>query len=276
MTDTTSASRADILHSLHVPGDPLLLANAWDVASARIVESSGASAIATTSAGVAWSIGTADGDQLGRDRAIDVIARIAAAVDVPVTADLESGYGTTPAEVAETVSRALEVGAVGINLEDARYDAGEPLRSIEEQCERIAAARSAADQAGIRLFLNSRTDTYLRAVGDPEHRMQDTLERAAAYVEAGADGIFVPGVADLSVIGELTGRLEVPLNVLAGPGSPTVAELARLGVARISLGSAIAQAAYGLVRRAAADLLGNGDYTGLHGGLDFAELNELL
>jgi 2-methylisocitrate lyase-like PEP mutase family enzyme len=158
----------------------------------------------------------------------------------------------------------------------ARDDDGGGLRTIEDQCERIAAARTAADEAGIRLFLNARTDTYLRAVGDPANRLQDTLIRADAYRDAGAYGIFVPGTADRLVIGELAGKLGLPLNILAGPGAPTVAELTRLGVARISLGSAVAQAAYGLVRRAAAELLDAGEYAGLDSCIDYSELNALL
>jgi len=268
--------KAQVLHDLHVAGRPLALANAWDVASARIVEDAGASAIATTSAGAAWSFGAADGVRFDRDRAIDLVARVVAAVRVPVTADIESGYGRTPDDVAETVRRILEAGAVGINLEDARYDEGPALRSINDQCERIAAARGAAEAAGVRLFLNARTDPYLRAVGEPADRLRDTLDRAAAYVAAGADGIFVPGVTDPAIVAELAGKITVPLNILAGPGAPTVGELARLGVARVSLGSSVAAAAYGLVRRSATALLADGNYPELDGGIAYAQLNDLL
>lgn len=278
MTNASTAAKAESLHALHVPHQPLLLANAWDVASAVIIRSTGAAAIATTSAGVAWSVGVADGDQLGRDRAIDLITRVCAVADVPVTADIEAGYGRTPAEVGETVRLVLEAGAVGINLEDVQYDdaAAGPLRSIDDQAERIAAARAAADAAGIRLFINARTDTYLRSVGEPDGRLQDTLTRGAAYLAAGADGIFVPGTADPAVIGELVDKLQAPLNILVGPGSPAVAELARLGVARISLGSSLAQAAYGLARRAATELLETGEYTELGGNVEYGEFNDLL
>lgn len=279
MTDATAAARAERLHALHVPHHPLLLANAWDAASAAIVRSTGAAAIATTSAGVAWSLGAADGDQLDRDRAVDLINRVRAVVDVPVTADIEAGYGRTAAEVGETVRLVIDAGAVGINLEDARYGgpAGDgPLRDIDDQAERIAAARAAADEAGIRLFVNARTDTYLRSVGAPDQRLTDTLTRGAAYLAAGADGVFVPGTADPAVIGRLADKLQAPLNILAGPGSPAVAELASLGVARISLGSSLAQSAYGLVRRVAAELLATGEYTGLDDHLDYGELNQLL
>ena len=156
----------DIFRSLHVPGTPLVLANAWDVASARIAEQAGSRAVATTSAGVAWSLGVPDGEAIDRETAVAAIGRIASAVTVPVTADIESGYGATPAEVAETVRTVLAAGAVGVNIEDGGHD-------IDDQCARYAAARSAAGDA---LFLNARIDTYLTGSGD----VAETVERAAA------------------------------------------------------------------------------------------------
>ncbi|MEH1013787.1 isocitrate lyase/phosphoenolpyruvate mutase family protein [Micromonospora sp. CPCC 206060] len=273
---TTTVDRARLLHGLHRGPGPLVLPNAWDVASARIIEAAGARAIATTSAGVAWSLGAPDGDALGRDRAVDLVARTVAAVDVPVTADIESGFGTDPDGVAETIRGVLAAGAVGVNLEDAWHDGPASLRPVAEQAARIGAARRAADAAGVPLFINARVDVYLRNVGDPENRLAETLDRAAAYLAAGADGIFVPGVLDPAVLTALVAGIDAPLNVLAGPGAPTVAELGALGVARISAGSALAEAAYGLVRRAAGELLGSGSYDTLRDGMDYPELNALL
>ncbi|MFD7473215.1 isocitrate lyase/phosphoenolpyruvate mutase family protein [Streptomyces sp. NPDC059837] len=265
--------------ALHTPGRPLVLPNAWDTASALLVEEAGVAAVATTSAGLAWDLGTADGDRLDRDRALGAVARIAAAVRVPVSADIESGYAKDAAGVGDTIRAVLAAGAVGVNLEDALYD-GEgddvggrgPLRPVAEQAERIAAARAAADAAGVPLFINARIDTVLRGAGGVE----ETLERAAAYLAAGADGIFVPGAVDPETVKSLVAGVEGPLNVLVGPGAPSVAELAALGVARISAGSSIAQAAHAVVRRAARELLSAGTYDSLTGGLDYAELNTVL
>ncbi|WP_217571963.1 isocitrate lyase/phosphoenolpyruvate mutase family protein [Streptomyces sp. GbtcB7] len=270
--------------ALHIPGRPLVLPNAWDTASARLVEEAGAAAVATTSAGLAWDLGTADGDRLDRDRALGAVARVAAVVRVPVSADIESGYAKDAAGVGDTIRAVLAAGAVGVNIEDALYDGegddGEgvgdggrgPLRPVAEQAERIAAARAAADAAGVPLFINARIDTVLRGAGGVE----ETLERAAAFLAAGADGIFVPGAVDPGTVKSLVAGVEGPLNVLVGPGAPSVAELAALGVARISTGSSIAQAAHAVVRRAARELLSAGTYDSLTGGLDYAELNILL
>jgi 2-methylisocitrate lyase-like PEP mutase family enzyme len=270
----SSIDRARLFRALHASGRPLVLPNAWDVASARVVEDAGAAAIATTSAGVSWSLGTADGDRLGRDLALGLVARVAAAVKLPVTADIESGYADDPDGVAATVRDVVAAGAVGINLEDAHHSGPAALRPAGEQAERIAAARQAADPAA--LFINARIDTYLLSARDPATRLTDTLNRAEAYVAAGADGIFVPGVTDPVIVSALAEGVRVPLNVLAGPGASTVADLARLGVARISLGSSIAEAAYAVVRRGAREVLATGTYGTLAEAIDYGELNDLL
>ncbi|MFE7660830.1 isocitrate lyase/PEP mutase family protein [Streptomyces celluloflavus] len=260
---------ARLFRSLHTPTEPLALANAWDIASARVIEAAGAAAIATTSAGVAWSLGSPDGDILTRDRALEVIGRIVAAVAVPVTADIEGGYGTDAAGVAETVAGVLAAGAVGVNIEDG-------TRPPTELATRLATARQTADRAGADLFLNARIDTFLSGLGAPDARLKETLSRARMYVDAGADGIFVPGVTDTATIDALARGISVPLNVMAGPGTPTVAELGVLGVARVSLGSGVAQVAYAAARRAAQDLFGTGGYDSLTQGMAFPELNALL
>ncbi len=189
---TQQQTHADQFRSLHRAGTPLVLVNAWDAASARIVEAAGASAVATTSAGVAWSLGTPDGDALGRDLAVGLVARVAAAVSVPVTADIESGFGATPAEVGQTVRAIIEAGAVGVNIEDTWRSEGAALRTVADQCARLAAARAAAHESGVPLFINARVDVFLRSAGGVE----DALARASAYLDAGADGVFVPGVTD--------------------------------------------------------------------------------
>ncbi|HZO69593.1 MAG TPA: isocitrate lyase/phosphoenolpyruvate mutase family protein [Kribbellaceae bacterium] len=258
--------------ALHVPGDPLLLANAWDVASARIVAAAGARAIATTSAGAAWSLGYPDGDAIDRDTALDLVRRVTAAVDVPVTADIEGGYSPKPTDLVETAAAVVDAGAVGVNFEDCVYDEPAALLPVEQQAERIAALRT----GGGDLFINARTDVYLRGVGDPAARLDETLRRAAAYLAAGADGVFVPGVTDLETVRDLTASIDAPVNILAGPGAPPVSALADAGVARISLGSSIAAAAYAVADRAAHELFGPGTYDALADGLDYPTLNTLL
>ncbi|GHC74151.1 isocitrate lyase/PEP mutase family protein [Streptomyces flavofungini] len=274
---TNQHATATAFRALHTPGAPLVLPNAWDLASARVVEAAGAAAVATTSAGLAWALGAADGDRLTRDRALAAVAAITAAVEVPVTADIESGYAEDAAGVADTVRAALAAGVVGVNIEDALYGTAEPLRPVAEQAERIAAARGAADAAGVPLFVNARVDTYLRGVGEgPDARLALTLERAAAFLAAGADGVFVPGAVAPDTVKALVEGVDGPLNIMVGPGAPTVADLAGLGVARVSAGSGIAQAAHALVRRAARELLTEGTYESLAGGLDYGELNGLF
>ncbi|UAB94916.1 isocitrate lyase/phosphoenolpyruvate mutase family protein [Dactylosporangium vinaceum] len=268
---TGMTDRAARFHALHTAGQPLVLANAWDPASARIIAATGAPALATTSAGVAWALGAPDGDVLDRDRALEHLARIVRAVpdELPVTADIESGFGATPADVAETIRGVVAAGAVGVNIEDsAQVGDGVGLRDVADQQERIAAARAAAPD----LYINLRIDTYFR--GKPE----ETVARAEAYLAAGASGIFVPGVADADTIASLAKAIAAPLNVLVQPGTPSVAELAALGVARVSLGSWIAQAAYAVARRAATEAYTTGTYTALAEGdaYDFGELNSLL
>lgn len=269
MTTTAHDALARRFRALHTASRPLALANAWDVASARVVEAAGAPAIATTSAGVAWSLGRPDGDALSREEALGAIRRIAAAVTVPVTVDIESGYGADTTEAGETVRQVLEAGAVGINLEDG-------TRPPAELAARIRAARAAADAEGLDLFVNARVDTYLFGLGPEADRLADTLDRARQYVDAGADGVFVPGVTDLDVLAALAAKIPVPLNAMAGPGAPAVPELGRAGVARVSLGAGVAQAAYTAAHRATVELLGTGGYGPLAGALDFGELNALL
>lgn len=269
---TNSNDRAARFRALHTTGI-LLLPNCWDAASARVIEDAGAQAIATTSAGLAWSLGSPDGDALDRESAVAAIARIAAAVNVPVSADIESGFGATPAEVALTAAAVVEAGAVGVNIEDVAGDDAGALRETGDQCERLAAARAGA---GDDLFINARIDVHLRGIGEPEGRFEETVARAEAYAGAGADGIFVPGVTDAETISRLSAAIRLPLNVLAGPGALPPSELARLGVARVSLGSSIASAAYGLARRAAVALFEDGDYSPSADGIDYGSMNGLL
>lgn len=268
----TLLERAAALHALHDRSHVLVLPNAWDVVSARLVESAGFPAVATSSAAVAWSLGYPDGEHIPRDQMIAVASRIAHAVRVPVTADLEAGYGDPGA----TVEAALAAGIVGMNLEDGTADAQSPLLDVSVAVDHIRRARAAADRAGVRFFINARTDVYLRQVGDASTRLERTLERARAYREAGADGVFVPGVADAETIAALARGIDGPLNVLARSTSPSVSELARLGVARVSMGSGAACIALTAFHAAAKDLRERGTFECLNGAMTHARLNELL
>lgn len=259
---SNQAEKAELLLRLHQNGAGLLLPNAWDIASARIVEAAGFPVIATTSGGIAFATGLPDGQRISRDEMLGVVARIAAAVQIPVTADVEAGYGSAPEAVAATIDAVIAAGAVGINLEDSQ-GRGNPLITVEAQAERIRAAREAADRAGIHVVINARTDTYLFQIGEESTRFDDTLRRARAYVAAGADCIFVPGVSDKALIQQLVAEIDAPVNILVGAGSPSLSELFALGVARVSLGSSIMTATMGYIRDIVSELRESGTYNHL-------------
>ena len=270
--EKSQRAKAESLRALHDSG-VLVLPNAWDAGSAALIAQAGAKAIATTSGGVAWSVGRPDGQQLTRAEMIEQVRRIVAAVDVPVTADVEAGYGPAPEDVAATVEAVVAAGAVGVNIEDSKAPGG-PLFDAAEQAERLRAGRAAAQRAGLgELVINVRTDVYLFGVGAPEGRLDDVLARASAYAEAGADSLFVPGLVNLDTVTALVNASPLPINVMAGPGAPTVAEFESAGVRRVSVGTSISQAAYSLAQRAAAELLTTGTYTELEGALDFGGIN---
>ena len=263
--------------ALHHAATPLILPNAWDVISARLVEDAGFPAIATTSAGVAWSLGYADGEDITRDEMLAAVARIAKAVRVPVSADLEAAYGPSPDDAAATARGAIKAGAVGFNFEDSTADSNKPLLDIPLQVARIRAARAAADELGVHLVINARTDVYLAEIGAPHTRFDETVRRLTAYRDAGGDCLFAPGVADPDIIARLVNALNAPLNVLATPASPPVAELAKLGVARISLGGGVYRAALGLTKRRLGELRQHGRFDAmLEGAITHAEAQRTL
>ncbi len=268
------AARAETLLALHRAPEILVLANAWDVASARIFARLPACrALATTSAGIAAALGYPDGELVPPEEMLAVVARIAGSVELPVTADLEAGYG----DAAAVAEAALEAGAVGLNLEDGTGEADGPLVEPERHAAAIRAVRAVADGAGIPLVINARVDVYIARAGEPEARFDEVLRRAAIYLDAGADCIFVPAVADTGTIGRLVTAIDAPLNILAGAGTPPIAELERLGVARVSVGSGPMRATLGLVERIAHELLEEGIYTAFtEQALPFTELEPLL
>ncbi len=254
----------------------LVLPNAWDAASAALIAAAGAQAIATTSAGMAWSLGRGDGQGMSREQMAEAAARIVAAVDLPVTVDAEAGYGPTEEDAAATATAVIAAGAIGLNLEDSTAVRG-PLFPVRRQAARIRAVRAAAVAAGLpELVVNARTDVYLSQVGEAGDRLGETLDRAAAYAEAGADSLFVPALLDLETLSKLAAASPLPLNALAVPGGPSVADLARAGVRRVSLGAGVARAAYSAAREAALEMLNEGTYQSVQGAVESSHLNGLF
>jgi 2-methylisocitrate lyase-like PEP mutase family enzyme len=271
------ARKADQLRKLHAGGRILILPNAWDVASARVFEDLGYPAIATTSAGIAASLGYPDGQQISRDEMLDMVSRIARAVHVPVTADLEAGYGPTTADMIATVKAMAAAGAVGMNLEDITGSDESTHVDLPTQIEKIRAIRRTGESIGVPLVLNARTDIYLMPIGPAETRFDRTVERLRAYRQAGADCLFAPGVKDAATIEKLVRAIDGPLNILLTAGAPTIRELEKMGVARASAGSGVMRAALGYARRVARELLEAGTYGSLlDGAVPFAELQALL
>ena len=277
MNVQAQALKAEQLRKLHSGPKMLVLPNAWDVASARIVEELGFPAIATTSAGIAATLGYPDGQKISRDEMLGVIARIAKAVRVPVTADVEAGYGVTVDDMTQTVKAVVAAGAVGINLEDVTSSDESSQVDLALQLEKIRAIRKATESLGVPLVLNARTDIYLIPIGPPESRFERTVERLRAYREAGADCLFAPGLRDAETIAKLVRALNGPLNILITTGAPTLRELEKMGVARASAGSGVMRATLGLTRRIAKEMMEAGTYTAmLDGAVPFAEMSELL
>jgi 2-methylisocitrate lyase-like PEP mutase family enzyme len=231
------ARKAEQFLALHIPGQPLVLFNIWDAGGAKAVAAAGVKAVATGSWSVANAHGFADGERMPRVLAIDNLGRIVAATDLPVTVDLESGYGDTSKEVGETIGLAIDAGAVGCNLEDS-FPANGTLRETVEQADRIRHARRTADAAGIRFFINARTDVFFQRPPEQhdEAMVVEAITRARAYAEAGADGLFAPGLADIALIARLAEASPLPLNIMVGDLTPPVRVLAQHGVARVSHG----------------------------------------
>ncbi|MBD0743147.1 isocitrate lyase/phosphoenolpyruvate mutase family protein [Streptomyces sp. CBMA152] len=269
-------AKAQLLRSYHC-GDALVLPNVWDAASAALFAAAGAKAIATTSGGVSWALGRPDGQGLSRAEMLAMAQRIAATVDVPVTADIEGGYGATPQDVTDTVDAAVAAGVAGINLEDSGA-VDSPLFSVQAQSARIGAAREAAAQGGVQdLVINVRTDVFLFEVGDPSGRFDEVIGRARAYAEAGADCLFVPGLVDLTVLKLLVDASPLPVNAMTGPGGPSVADLSAVGVQRISVGTAIAEIAYAAAQTAARELLSDpGEIRPAAHPLTYTDINGLF
>ena len=233
---STQQEKAAAFRALHVPGRPVVIFNAWDAGSAKAVTDAGAAAIATGSWSVAKANGFGDGEKIPLDLAIDNLTRIVAATTLPVSADIESGYGKDPEAVARTIERTIKAGAVGCNLEDSFPDTGK-LRPLQDQVLRIKAARAAAN-AGPGYFINARTDVFFQKPPEKHDNamIEEVLERGRAYAAAGADGLFAPGLIDEALIAKLAAAAPLPLNILVGEGTPSLSRLANARVARVSHG----------------------------------------
>jgi 2-methylisocitrate lyase-like PEP mutase family enzyme len=305
----TAAQKALRLLELHHASQPLVLINAWDAASAAMVEHCGLPAVATSSAALANALGFPDGQYLPWEQMLEAVARVCRAVKVPVTADIESGFAADVTALETSITHIIHAGAVGVNLEDvmpanatfkndsakqaeANVRHGSSLFPLPEQIARIQATRRAAEAAGIHLVINARTDAYWQAGVEPAEAMRNTLERGKAYLQAGADCIFIPGLRKpdhiKTVIDQLSADLQndvlqdavhrvSPVNILAGPGVPSIPELAKLGVKRVSYGSGPHRAAMGLLRRIAEEARTSGTYTALtEGAVPYEEINGLM
>jgi len=265
----TTAASARAFHSLHQSG-LLLLPNAWDAGSACLIESVGAKAIATTSAAVAWSHGYEDGNFLPGPMLVATVSEIIRVIRVPLSVDIEGGFSDDPVAVGATVAAIIGEGAVGVNIEDG-------LGAPELLCRKIEQAKRAGTRSGINLFVNARTDSYLRNTLSPKRRLEETLARAELYRAAGADGIFVPGMVDASAIRTVAAAVKLPLNVMARGGLPSAAELVNLGVRRLSAGSGIPEVMYGRIAAMAAAFLRTGESAPLvQEAMPYGKINALM
>ena len=237
---------------LHHEPNLLILPNVWDAGSARVFEDAGAKAVATTSAGMAWALGYQDGNVLPTDKLAAIVARITKVISIPLSVDFEGGYTDNPKEIAKKLKPIIEAGAVGINIEDGE---GKP----ELLAGKIEQARKTADSAGVKLFINARTDIYLNDSESPEKQIQETIARAALYRDAGADGIFVPGLCEVGAVKAIVPEVKMPLNVMAWPGLPAANQLSKLGVRRLSSGQTITQVLWKHAADLAKNFLETGD-----------------
>lgn len=276
MQPATQTDRANAFRAMHDRSEILLLPNAWDAGSARLFAQRGFAAIGTTSGGLAWSLGYADGEQAPLTEVLAAIARITRVVDLPVTVDIETGYGDTPEAVAATVTAVIAVGAVGINIEDGRPGHG-PLRAVEEAAARVRAARAAADASGVSIVINARVDNWMQPDAASAHALLvDALHRARAYLDAGADVIYPIGLRDRTCLAALVQGLGAPINVAAGAGVADLAELAELGIARVSTATRLATLALGAVDGAVSEILASGSFHGLLSDFTYADAQRLF
>jgi 2-methylisocitrate lyase-like PEP mutase family enzyme len=261
VNSSTQTEKAEQFRQLHHQASLLVLPNAWDAASARIFERAGFNAIATTSSGVAAALGYSDGQKISREMLIEALARITRVVECPITADIEAGFGASIAEVLQTVKAVMATGVVGINIEDSLKQQEQALADVAYQVELIKALRELATTLDIPFVINARVDVFLLAIGEPEGRFEHAVQRANAYLQAGADCIYPIGLLKSDTIARLVKEINGPINILGGSPAPTLPELAQLGVARVSLAGGLMRSALGHLQTIAQELLEHGTYT---------------
>jgi len=271
MVTKDQKTKAETFLKLHTQKEILVLLNSWDPGSSKLVEASGFKAVATTSMGISASLGYPDCQKIPFSEMMDAIAKIAGRVSIPVTADVEGGFGKNLDEILSCIGKIIESGIVGINIEDS-VNLSPKLVEIPEFCERLKAIRNLSDRLGFHLVINARTDGFLTSSGAPEGRLKHAIERGNKYREAGADCIFVPGIWSRDDISALIKEIAAPINILANPTNapslpPSVAELEELGVARLSLGASVTKAALLLIKKIADELLTDGSYNTLSASL---------
>ena len=275
MNKAALTEKAERLKALIDADEMLVLPNVWDVAGARIVAEAGYPIIATSSAGVAWSLGHPDGEIISRDDMLFMVRRIAAAVDLPVTADMEAGYGEVPEAVAETVTATLDAGAVGANIEDSSSQvAGHPLLNYDLSVARIRAAKKAADDYGVPFVINARTDSFRGGPGDGA--LEEAVKRGNAYLEEGAGCVFIPFVRDRDTMEKLVNAIDGPVNFLANPAAPDLAEMQEIGVARVSIGGLFSLLIYTQLRDACEEMRTLGTLNWGKDNIIHPEMNKLM
>lgn len=280
MNKEEQRQKAEAFQAMHRDSEILLLANAWDVISAKIYEQVGFKAIGTTSAGIAAVLGYPDGQIMTLDENLEMVRRIVESTQLPMSADLEAGYAESPEGVVESVRSALATGAVGMNLEDSTGDESKPLYDIANMIEKISAVREIIDSTGIPLVINLRTDVYLLNEERSSENLQNTVKRANAYREAGADCIFVPdmpGTLDRETIATLVKEIEAPVNIIISPEKPTIAELQELGVARVSFGPRFMRVLLAQLGKISTEVLTSGTYIAMSAdAMSYSEINSML
>ena len=267
--------KAEEFRALHRKGRILVLPNAWDVASARAFENAGFPAVATSSAGMMVSLGYPDGEVIDRSEFVEAIRRIAKVLTVPLSVDVVAGFGKTSDEVVSTVREVVKTGAVGVNIEDFLH-AEKRLFAVEKQVEKLKAVRKLSQSLNIPFVINGRTDAFRFGQGDEPARLNEAIRRATAYRDAGADCVYPMGLVDPASISTFVKALDSPTNVMVRKGLPSVKELERLGVARVSFGPSASYAAMGLLKRISKEVLEKGTFDSLiDGAISYDELNSL-
>jgi len=275
MSAMEQSAKAEAFRALHHASPLLLMANAWDAITARQFEAEGFAAVATTSGGVSWAVGYADGEAAPWDEVVGQTARIARAVKVPVTADIEGGFGATPEAVARSIQDIIGAGAVGVNLEDG-LPGPASIRPIDDAVARIRAAHEAANAAGVPIVINARTDLYLKQIGDEASRFDEAVARGKAYLAAGADCFYPITLRDAATIGRMVAALKAPININVRAGWSSVAELEALGVARVTTATQLTLVALAATRQVAREIKASGRFDTINPAIGHPEMQQLM